>query len=162
MKFPEPEDSFTEMIARYEKVIYKVCSVYAGERSPLEDLYQEAVCNLWRAYPRFWGESSPSTWIYRIALNTCLSDLRKRLHRPRTVPLEQARALAAPESADDGRAPELREQLRRLNGLDRAIVLLYLEGRPYKEIASVIGLSVANIAVRLNRIRKKLSDMSNR
>lgn len=76
------EQAFVSLIKEYERVIYKVCYLYATPNAPLNDLYQEVVLNLWKAYPKFRGECKVSTWIYRIALNTCISFMRKEKNIP--------------------------------------------------------------------------------
>jgi len=79
------EKEFIELIQQNERVIYKVCSIYMTEALPLADLFQETICNLWKAYPKFRNECSISTWMYRIALNTCISGLRKERKRPKHI-----------------------------------------------------------------------------
>ena len=81
------EQEFISLVKQYERVIYNVCTFYISETSLLEDLYQEIVLNLWKAYPNFRNESQTSTWIYRIALNTCISDLRRNVKFHQNVPL---------------------------------------------------------------------------
>ncbi|MDR2233422.1 MAG: sigma-70 family RNA polymerase sigma factor, partial [Tannerella sp.] len=73
------EDEFIEVMRVNERIIYKVCSFYVSEHSPMEDLYQEVVLNLWKSFPKFRHESQISTWIYRVALNTCITDLRQNM-----------------------------------------------------------------------------------
>ena len=77
----QQEKDFLLLIESHKRVIYKVCYMYATDDELLNDLYQEIVMNLWRAYPSFRGESSPATWIYRISLNTCISYRRKSKHQ---------------------------------------------------------------------------------
>ena len=81
------EQEFLSVIREYERVIYKVCYLYANPNAPLNDLYQDVVLNLWKAYPKFRKECKVSTWIYRIALNTCISFYRKEKNVPEIVSL---------------------------------------------------------------------------
>ena len=81
------EQEFVSMIQANERVIYKVCYLYTTPRNTLNDLYQEVVLNLWKAYPKFRQECKVSTWIYRIALNTCISFIRKDKNMPEIVTL---------------------------------------------------------------------------
>jgi RNA polymerase sigma-70 factor (ECF subfamily) len=157
----EKEKEFIRMIRDSERIIYKVCSLYVSGDFPLEDLYQEVVLNLWIAFHRFRSESSRATYIYRIALNTCISALRSARRKPRTEPLSFS---IEPAFEPDHLEEEIRELyalIRRLKTLERAVILLWLEEKPYQEIADVTGLSVANVATKLKRIKEKLKTISN-
>ena len=160
MNHLETEKAFIELIQQNERLIYKVCSVYTSEALPIADLFQEVVCNLWKGYSKFRNECSISTWMYRIALNTCISGLRKETKRPEHIPINQlAEQLVEPESFDEN-IKEMYRLIRQLKTLERAIVLLYLEEKSYQEIADITGLTVSNVAVKLNRIKEKLRTMS--
>jgi len=128
----------------------------------MEDLYQEVVCNLWSAYPNYRSESSESTWIYRIALNTCITGLRKDRHRPKgsTVSILQE-VIAEPENMGE-QINEMYRLIHQLKTLEKAIVLLWLEEKSYQEIADITGLTVSNVATKLKRSKEKLKEMSNR
>jgi len=156
----EFEKAFVEMVHRYEKVIYKVCSFYVSKEYPLADLYQETVYNLWKGYPKFRGDSSESTWIYRIALNTCVSGLRKEKSKPEKTSIY---AFENHFVETDNMEEDIRTMyslIRQLKTLERAIVLLYLEEKSYQEIADITGLTLSNVATRLKRIKEKLKKMS--
>ncbi|MDR0507793.1 MAG: sigma-70 family RNA polymerase sigma factor [Dysgonamonadaceae bacterium] len=155
------ENDFIMMIKENERIIYKACSFYISEFSPMEDLYQETILNLWRAYPKFRNESSYSTWIYRIALNTCISELRKTSKYRRHVQLSFSDEIAfEPDSfADDLKT--LYRLIYSLEKLERAIILLWLEEKSYQEIADITGLSLSNVATKLKRIKEKLKNISN-
>jgi RNA polymerase sigma factor, sigma-70 family len=160
MNHLETEKAFIELIQQNERLIYKVCSVYTSEALPIADLFQEVVYNLWKGYAKFRNECSISTWMYRIALNTCISGLRKETKRPIHIPINQlAEQLVEPESFCEN-IKEMYRLIRRLKTLERAIVLLYLEEKSYQEIADITGLTVSNVAVKLNRIKEKLKTMS--
>jgi len=151
---------FIELIGQNERLIYKVCSIYISDEFPLADLYQEVVYNLWKSFPKFRNECSLSTWMYRIALNTCITGKRKELKRPQHVPiLDLKEHLIEPESMTDN-IKEMYKLIYQLKTLERAIVLLYLEEKSYQEIANITGLSVNNVAVKLKRIKEKLKRMS--
>ena len=155
------EEDFIRTVRENEKIIYKVCSFYVSEQSPMDDLYQETVFNLWKSFPKFRNESSYSTWIYRVALNTCISDFRKGSKYNRQVPLSLSDEIVfEPESMAD----EIRELYRliyQLKNLERAIILLWLEEKSYQEIADITGLSLCNVGTKLKRIKEKLKIMSN-
>lgn len=157
---PEPlEQEFLEFLNRYQLTLRRVCRTYADSAEDREDLFQEMVYQLWRSYPSFRGESARSTWMYRVALNTAISALRGKTKRDRHIaPVEDLEQLPAREqkSGTSEQAGMLYRTIRRLNRVDRAVVLLYLEDLSYKELASILGLSESNVGVKLNRIRAKL------
>lgn len=157
----ELEKRFIGMIQQNERLIYKVCSIYASDENPLSDWYQDVVCNLWTAYPKFRNECSISTWIYRVALNTCISGFRKKKRTPQSSDLSQLQdAFIQPDDLTD-EIKEMYRLIHQLKNLERAIILLYLEEKSYQEIADITGLSVSNIGVKLKRIKEKLIRMSN-
>ena len=157
----ELEKAFIVLVEEHKRIIYKVCYVYAVDRENLNDLYQEVVINLWKAYPRFRGECAASTWVYRIGLNTCISFFRKSKSRPEVVPITVDLEAFADEEDKTASLRELYRMINSLGQLERALILLWLEERSYQEIADIIGISKNNVAVRLNRIREKLKTMSN-
>ncbi|MDR3095172.1 MAG: sigma-70 family RNA polymerase sigma factor [Bacteroidales bacterium] len=155
------EDDFVKMVQQYERVIYKVCSFYVSDIFSMEDLYQETVLNLWKGYPKFRKECLCSTWIYRIALNTCISGMRRENKHRQNVPLSTANEIAfEPDNMED-KLKELYHLIYQLKRLERAVILLYLEEKSYQEIADITGLSVCNVATKLKRIKEKLKIMSN-
>ena len=134
----DTEQRFIELIEHHKRIIYKVCYVYAPGRGQIDDYFQEVVLALWRGFPDFRGESKTATWVYRIALYTCISFVRRRMRRPQSV------RLSVDLACDDDM--QAREQLE----------------RPAGEIAAITGLSPGNVAVKLTRIRCKLRKMYNR
>lgn len=162
MNTKELETEFTQMILDYRQIIFKVCYIYTSDEYTIEELSQETMLNLWRAYPRFRGESTPSTWIYRVAMNTCISYMRRSSSRPHTIALPFD--LQSEFAADGDRGYYLRElyaMINRLGKLERALILLWLEDRNYAEIADILGISKSNVAVLLHRTKEKLKKMSN-
>jgi len=154
------EKEFIELIRQNERLIYKVCSIYVSEEYPMADLYQEVVYNLWKGFPKFHNDCSVSTWMYRVALNTCITGIRKELRRPKHVPiLELQENLIEPESMEEN-IREMYRLIYQLKTLERAIILLYLEEKPYREIADITGLTLNNVAIKLKRIKEKLKKMS--
>ena len=156
------EKQFVDFVTEYKQIIYKVCYIYATDSDSLNDLYQETVINLWKSFPRFRGECQVSTWIYRISLNTCVSFYRKSKSHPEVVPIS-VDLEAFPE--EENKTSQLRELYRMINclkQLEKALILLWLEEKSYQEMAEITGLSSNNVAVKLNRIKEKLKQMSNR
>ena len=154
----ERDEQFLEMIRQNEGIIFKVASFYVDKEHPIGDLYQEVVLNLWKGYPSFRGESKYSTWIYRIALNTCVSFYRRNRINVSYVDI----STDIPDVVDNNEEiQELYKLINRLGKIERALVLFYLDDKPYKEIAEITGRSVTNVATKLSRIKDKLKQMSN-
>ena len=139
---------------------YKVCYLYTHPNAPLNDLYQDVVLNLWKAYPKFRKECKISTWIYRIALNTCISFYRKEKNVPEIISLTKDidRTIEAHDPINE-MLKQLYQMINQLGQLDKSIILLYLEDKSYEEIAEITGLTVTNIATKLSRIKDKLKRM---
>lgn len=154
------EQEFVTLIQEYERVIYKVCYLYTTPHATLNDLYQEVVINLWKAYPKFRNECKISTWIYRIALNTCISFIRKEKNIPEIVTLSQIADRIEETDETQVMLKRLYSMINRLGQLEKSIVLLYLEDKSYEEIAEITGLTLTNVATKLSRIKDKLKKMN--
>ena len=161
METKDLEKEFLEMIEAQKRTIYKVCYMYANDQDDLNDLFQETVLNLWKSFPRYRGDSTYSTWVYRIAMNTCITFLRRSSARPQTVPMTAQVANLEADSETTEQLRDLYKLINRLGKLERALILLWLEERSYQEMADILGISKANVAVKLTRIREKLKRMSN-
>lgn len=162
MKESDLKKAFVDIIQQHERIIYKVCSFYTSPDMPIADLYQDVVYNLWAGFRNFRNECSVSSWIYRVALNTCISGLRKEKKTPKGNVLVESlsESLSAPECLNENIC-EMYRLINRLKTLEKAVVLLYLEEKSYQEIADIMGLSVSNVATKLKRSRVKLKQMSN-
>ena len=153
------KDEFVELVTRYKDVIFKVCYIYA-EKDDIEDYYQEVLIQIWRSLPKFRGESKVTTWIYRISLNTCISHVRKNTKgNINKVPLIDVN-LWENDIEKKQQVDEMYSLINKLNKLEKAVILLWLEDRDYEEIASVVGITKANVAVKINRIKEKLRKLS--
>lgn len=154
MTGPTIKHDFERMVREHKSTIYSVCYMYADSKTDSDDLFQEVLVNLWQGFPRFRGESSIRTWVYRVSLNTCLSYKRKK--QVKTQPLDISPDVLDESKPEGRRNALLHDRITRLEPFDRAIVLLWLEDLPYEEIAAIVGISVSALSVRLVRIRQKL------
>lgn len=156
----QQEKEFTELVAAHKSTIYSVCLMFSKDEDEVEDLFQNVLISLWRGYASFRAESKPSTWIWRVSLNTCLNLERKRKRRAAAqLALENDYFDARDE--DSRQIRQLHERISRLRPFDRAIVLLWLENMSYDEIAAIVGITPKNVSVRLYRIKEELKRMSN-
>lgn len=149
--------SFTQLIQQYERLVYKVCNIYAPDAEDSKDLFQEIVVQAWLAYPRFRQEAGASTWLYRIALNTAISHKRKTQKAVFVqLPgfLDQYADEPVPAYAEEYKL--LLQMIAGLQPLDKALVLLYLEDRSYQEMAEILGITASNAGTRLGRIRERM------
>jgi RNA polymerase sigma factor (sigma-70 family) len=154
----EQVKAFTQLIQQYERLVYKVCNVYAPDAEDVKDLFQEIVLQAWLAYPRFRQDAHGSTWLYRIALNTAISHKRKT-GKAVFVELPGFLEHRADEPATHGHAEGytlLRQMIAGLPPLDKALVLLYLEDRSYQEMAEILGITASNAGTKLGRIKERL------
>ncbi|MBQ7156349.1 MAG: sigma-70 family RNA polymerase sigma factor [Bacteroidaceae bacterium] len=155
------EQSFLNLVEQNKQVIYKICFMYASDDETVSDLFQEVTLNLWKAYPTFRGESKPMTWIYRIAVNTCVSWLRTTSKHPQTVSLTLSMTELFADEQERENLRELYTLINRLGKLERALIMLWLDEKSYEEISEILDISVTNVGVRINRIKAKLKAMSN-
>lgn len=144
---------------RHQALVFKVVRAYARNREDQEDLFQEIVTQLWTSIPKFRAESSETTWIYRVALFRAMSWTRKEKRRREGWNLlRDAELIIRDESRnEDSRLIWLYEKIHQLPEVERSLSLLLLDGYSYKEMANILGLSESNIGVKINRIKKTLT-----
>lgn len=163
------ERQFLTLVHANDSRLRRICRVYERDLDAREDLYQEIMFQLWRALPSFTGASTVDTWVYRVALNTALAHVRRQSNRRDTTPLNEEHleadtmvsALGTEEEllALDAQSERLHAAIHRLDGIDRMLVTMLLDGRSYREMADVIGITESNVGVKLHRIRKALAQM---
>ncbi|WP_428665453.1 RNA polymerase sigma factor [Runella sp.] len=153
------QETFIQLLDEYKAIIYKIAAVYAVTDEGQKDLFQEIVINLWTSYESFRGESKISTWLYRIALNTAITNYRRNKHYQKQVDLTHQEAVNLPNCTEVDWSEEtalLQKAIQKLTAFDKAIILLYLEEKSYQEISAVIGISSPAVGMRIKRIKEKL------
>lgn len=148
------------MVKEHKNTIYTVCFMFSKDSDEVNDLFQEVLINLWQGFAAFEGKSKIDTWIWRVSFNTCISQERKK-KRTSAIPLTMGIDLFNDKDDDTKQVKMLYDRIHRLKPFDRAIVLLWLEGIPYDEIAAIVGITTKNVSVRLYRIKEELKQMSN-
>lgn len=148
-----------EIIRANQGIIHKVCNIYCDNEDDRKDLFQEILAQLWKSYPSFRKESKFTTWMYRVALNTAITSFKKIRRLPGFSRLSGESLLIA----DDLEFPEqeentllLKQAVARLSGIEKSIILLFLENKNYEEIADITGITQNYVRVKMNRIKKKL------
>lgn len=149
---------FEATVADHDAMIRRICLGYAHTPQDLDDLYQDVLVNIWRGLPSFRSDSSIRTWVYRIALNTCVSTLRIRSKQPPQTSLDEV--ILVPDQSQDKKeaVKELYECIATLGPIDKAIVMMWLDEYSYDEIADTVGLKRNNVATRLHRAKEKLKE----
>jgi RNA polymerase sigma-70 factor (ECF subfamily) len=161
---PADEQKFLELVNENRNRILKVCRVYAWNPADQDDLYQEILFQIWRGLPALKEKQFANTWLYRVAINTAISFVRKRASRSdRIVHFEYSELTRAIESQQateensDERLANLYIAIFKLDPLEKALVTLFLEDLSYEQMAEVTGISASNVGVILHRAKKKLS-----
>jgi RNA polymerase sigma-70 factor, ECF subfamily len=161
---PADEQPFLELVTENRDRILRVCRVYAWNAADQDDLYQEILCQIWRGLPALKENKFANTWLYRVAINTAISFVRKRASRlDRVVHFDHAdltRTIESQQTADakaDDRMASLYNAIYQLNPVEKALVTLFLEDLTYEQIAEATGISASHVGVMLHRAKKKLS-----
>jgi RNA polymerase sigma factor (sigma-70 family) len=155
------DEQFLRQLQQHKAILYKVANAYCSRREDRHDLIQDIITALWQSWPRFDASAAFAGWMQRIAINVAISFYRGESRRIRdALPIEDfGMDLAAADSVLDGAGDDLRalhQLIARLDEVNRALILLYLEGYGQDEIAAMVGLSATNVATRINRIKQRL------
>ena len=150
-------DFYTSQILPYAGIIVKICRAYTNSEEDFEDYYQEVCLQIWKSKNNFNQESEWSTWIYRLSLNVCLTLLKKSKTSEKVKSeIQQPDLIEDSNVFQNESINQLYAAIKQLSEIDRAVILLYLEEKPNKEIADIIGVTPNNIGVRINRIKERL------
>ena len=150
------EEYFTQLVRDHKSTIYTVCYMFSKDEEEVNDLFQETLINMWKGIDSFREESKISTWIYRVALNTCLLQERKKKKEVKKMPLTMDVNFFQDNDANSTQVRMLHQRIGRLGLVDRALVMMWLEGMSYDEIGAVMGISAQNVGVKLFRIKEQL------
>jgi RNA polymerase sigma-70 factor (ECF subfamily) len=160
MTTPALQEKFQILVDEHKKILYKVCYSYCRNRDDREDLAQEIIVQLWRSFASFDGRCRFSTWMYRIALNVAISFYRRESTRTRHVLSDDEKVLNAIDETENRSAEvqALYEFIDGLEPLNKALILLYLDGNSYSEIADVVGITETNVATKISRLKQTMRE----
>ena len=158
------KDNFLTDFEANQNIAHKICRLYTTNKNDHNDLFQEITIQLWKNYPKFRGDSKFSTWMYRVALNTAISLYRKSTRRVKTQDISDFAYKIKSQDYDDTEELQLKalyKAVHQLNDIDKALIFLYLEDKPYKEISETLGITSVNARVKMNRAKEKLKNILN-
>jgi RNA polymerase sigma-70 factor (ECF subfamily) len=154
----DKKKAFLTAIGDNQGLIFKVASVYTNSIEDRNDLMQEIIYQLWKSFDSFGQKSGLSTWMYRVAMNTAIYQLKLEKRKIKTFPLDEV--FMDVHEMDHTETEEkwliLKRHIDNLNLLDKALVILYLDNKSYEEMAQIIGISITSIGTKLSRIKEKL------
>ncbi|QMU64800.1 MAG: sigma-70 family RNA polymerase sigma factor [Flavobacteriaceae bacterium] len=158
------EENFLLDFEKNQNIVHKICRIYTTDQDAHKDLFQEITIQVWKNYGKFRGDSKFSTWMYRVALNTAISLYRKSTRTIKTQDIGDVAFKIQSNDYDDTQERQLNalyKAIHRLNDIDKALIFLYLENKPYKEISETLGISEVNARVKMNRAKDKLKNILN-
>ena len=158
------EHQFVTNLEKDQNIVHKICRIYTNDQASHNDLFQEITIQLWKAYPKFRGDSKFSTWMYRVALNTAITLYRKKKRGIQTQDYDTVHFRIKAEEYNDETEQQLTllyNAVKELNDIDKALVFLYLEDKNYRDISETLGISEVNARVKMNRVKKKLRNILN-
>lgn len=156
------EKEFLQIITENQGIIHKVCSIYCNLEEDRRDLFQEILVQLWKSFPSFRSESKFTTWMYRVALNTAITSFKREKRQPEKSDFSFEKLKLADEFYDTRAEDQiimLHDAVARLTGIEKSIILLFLEDKKYEEIAEITGITQNYVRVKMNRIKKKLKEL---
>ncbi len=160
----ELEHQFVTNLEKHQNIAHKICRIYTNDQDSHNDLFQEITIQLWKAYPKFRGDSKFSTWMYRVAVNTAITLYRKKKRGIKTQDYDTVHFKIKAEEYDDEAERHLKlmyDAIKQLNDIDKALVFLYLEDKNYAEISYTLGITEVNARVKMNRVKTKLKNIIN-
>ncbi|MEN9300179.1 MAG: hypothetical protein RLZZ429_2492 [Bacteroidota bacterium] len=154
------EKEFISLLNEHQRIIHKVCNLYMDAHADREDLFQEITLQAWKAYGNFRGDAKFSTWLYRVALNTAITFFRKEKRQPDIFSTETVPDFRSNDAYDpiEEQVKAMYAAIGELSKIDKAIVMLYLEDYSYNDIGDMMGITANNVAVKMNRIKTKLKE----
>lgn len=158
------EQLFVSQIKEHQNLIHKVCRIYTSCQDDHNDLFQEITIQLWKAYPKFRGDSKFTTWAYRVALNTAITLFRKKKRDINAIELDSnihKIDFTEYNFEEEEQLKLMYKAIHQLGDIDKALIFMYLEDKDYSEISETLGISEVNARVKMNRVKTKLKQLIN-
>lgn len=158
------ETKFLSDFESNQNIAHKICRIYTTNQDAHNDLFQEITIQLWKNYSKFRGDSKFSTWMYRVALNTAISLYRKSTRTIKTQDISDFTYKIKATDYDNTEELQLKAlytAIHKLNDIDKALIFLYLEDKPYRKISETLGISSVNARVKMSRAKEKLKNILN-
>lgn len=155
------EKKFLELIQVNQNIVHKICKIYANDSDGHNDLFQEIIIQLWKAYPAFRAESKFTTWMYSVSLNTAMSLFRKnkKYKNNVSISLHEYNLKYEESETDEEKIKLMYKAIHLLNDVEKALIMMYLDEKDYSEISKILGISEGNARVKMNRTKNKLKDL---
>lgn len=161
MKQPDLHSTFLELVKQHERIIYKVCYLYADNATDRQDLHQEILVQVWKGYQKFRGEAKFSTWLYQVAINTAIAGFRKTKNSPVSFTGGDLPEMSDTTGMNETEQLEqLHAAINQLNDIEKALVILYLDGNSYDEMENIVGIPNGALRVKMTRIKEKLRQLT--
>lgn len=160
----EQERTFVEFFKPNQRLIHKICKIYTDNAEDHQDLFQEITIQLWKSFPGFKGEAKFSTWMYRVALNTAITLFRKpQKRKAQTVEVDVSSLTMEYENYEDDehKLQKMYKAIYELSDVEKALIMMFLEDKPYKEIGEILGITEGNARVKMNRAKNNLKNKIN-
>lgn len=158
------EEQFVKLLQENQNIVHKICRLYTHDQDSHNDLFQEITIQLWKAYPKFRGDSKFTTWAYRVGLNTAITLYRKKKKTINTIEFDSTYHKVKQEDynfEEEEQIKLLYSGIKELNDIEKALVFLYLEDKDYSEISETLGITEVNARVKMNRLKGKLKKILN-
>lgn len=157
----EQERTFVEFFKPNQRLIHKICKIYTDNPEDHQDLFQEITIQLWKSFPGFKGEARFSTWMYRVALNTAITLFRKpKKQSAQVTDIDLSSLTMEYEDYEDDehKLRKMYKAIYELSDVEKALIMMYLEDKPYKEIGEILGITEGNARVKMNRAKNNLKN----
>jgi len=158
------ERKFIDVFKENQRIVHKICRIYTNNSEDHDDLFQEITIQLWKSYPGFKGESKFSTWMYQVSLNTAMTLLKKKeRYQFQQIDINMSFLKIKEETYEDDeyKLKEMYRHIYTLTDIEKALIMMYLDNKPYKEIGDILGITEGNARVKMNRAKNNLKSKIN-
>ncbi len=157
------EKTFIAFLKENQRIVHKVCRIYTDNKEDHEDLFQEITIQLWKSFPGFKGDAKFSTWMYRVALNTAITLFKKAKKNDVTTAIDVSSLRIEYETYEDDehKLKRMYQAIYTLSDIEKALIMMYLEDKSYREIGEILGITEGNARVKMNRAKNNLKQQLN-